>query len=514
MKRYLLIFTLCFGVLRLYGQVDSTEAYRQKGFQARLAGDYALSIQYYENVLKRNPNDYDATLAIARLYSMLDNFDQAIAYYQKLLDRDARDWEALHGMGNCYLFQGKLDQSIDFHHKAIEALPNYVPGYLALAKALSWKGSLDEAIRIYQKANKQDSTYAEVWSGLGKMYYWKGMPYKASAHYKKALELDPTNVSIQTEYQKIEQDTKAWFKGQFRFFQEREKAYVIDALIQQYTFSKKMSDHFHFQVNTLLDYSDRAFTQLDNDTTRWFLNSWVKLSWMAEHHRWGVYAGYSPTDNLFSSYGLSWQMKYKWGAFSIANTFNAGYEYFFYWNNVGRNIINESLQLKRNRWESNLRLSLGLVDEKPIRQYSDQEYEPGKNPFIIYSVSLSFLVIKDPIVKIGGQYSLMDFDYQSIEYYSPYDRKLSGIVTSIQKKFKHLYFYASCNYNMGTETYYFLSDRPDVTYESDKTNVNNWSAGLEVGYIRPTFSVSINGSRFENPFYENWIGFLSLSKSL
>jgi hypothetical protein len=67
---------------------------------------------------------------------------------------------------------------------------------------------------------------------------------------------------------------------------------------------------------------------------------------------------------------------------------------------------------------------------------------------------------------------------------------------------------------MGIETYYFLSDRPDVTYESDKTNVNNWSAGLEVGYTRPTFSVSINGSRFENPFYENWIGFLSLSKSL
>jgi tetratricopeptide (TPR) repeat protein len=514
MKRYL-IFILYIGLAGLYGQVDSSEVYRQQGYQAKLAGDYALSIRYYQEVLERKPNEYDATLAIARLHALQAAHDSAVAYFQRLLDRDPRDWEALHGIGDCRLQQGKLEQAIAYHRQAVEVLPTHVPGYLALAKALSWKGKLDEAIEVYQQANQQDSTYAEVWAGLGKMYYWKGKPYTASAYYERALKLDPTHAPTRRAYQKIQRDTQAWLKGQLRFFQEKEQAYVINALIQQYTFSKRLSDHLHLQLNSLFDYSNRDFSVLDdNDTTRWFLNSWAKLSWIEAHHRLDVYVGYSPTDQLLSSYGLSWQMKYQWGDFGISNTLNAGYEYFFYWNNVGRHILNESLQLKWKRWEANLGLSLGRVDEKPIRKYSDQEYEAGSNPLQIYSFSLNYQVLNNPIVKVGLQYSLMDFEYQSPDYYSPYDRNLAGLGTSVRKKFKRWYFYGSFNYNIGNETFFFLSDKPEVAYETGKVEVDNWSAGLEIGYTLPGFSLSIGGSRFQNPFYENGIGFLSLSKSL
>ena len=508
-----MIFILFLGPYWLAGQETSTEELRAKGYQAKMEGDYNLAIQHYEAILEITPEDYDATLATARLYALIDDYDQALDYYQRLLNNDPTDWEALHGMGNCYLLQGDLDLAVEFHQRAVEALPNYVPGYLALAKAFSWQGKLDKAIEVYKSANVYDSTYSEVWAGIGKMYYWQGKPFTARKFYRRALELDSANTAIRAEYQQIQDGTKLGFSSQFRFFQEKEQSYEINAIIQQYSLSKRISDHWYIQVNSLFDYSDRDFSESTGDTTRWFINSWAKAIWMGEHHRLGFYLGYSASDQRWSTYGLDWRMKYKWGSFSLENTITAGYEYFFYWNAVGRNRVGESLRLNWKKWEAVAGVSYGQVDEKLIRQYNDQEFEPGTNPFLIYRFALNYQILANPIVKIGGQYSVMDFGFQSPSYYSPYDRQLYGAAISVQKKWKHWYFYSSFNYNPGTETYYYLAEEPNLGYESGKIAVNNWSAGTEIGYTQSSFALSAGGSRFKNPFYENWIAFLALTKS-
>jgi Flp pilus assembly protein TadD len=511
--RVISIFILSFTPFWLFGQETSIEELRAQGYQARIEGKYTQALEYYEAILKKDANDYDANLATARLYAAKENYDRSMAIYQRLLDHDPLDWEALHGIGNCHLQLGNPDQAIIYHRRAINTLPDYVPGYLALAKALSWQGSLDEAILIYKKANIQDSTYSEVWAGIGKMYYWKGEPFTALTFYQKALALDSTNTSIRAEYQQIQQGLKLGFSSQFRSFQEKEQSYEINALIQRYIFSKRLSNHFHLQVNTLFDYANRDFTEVGIDTTRWFINTWAKASWIGEHHRLGLYLGYSASDQRWSTYGLDWQMQYKWGAFSLTNTITAGYEYFFYWNSVGRNLAGESLRLGWKKWEAVMGVSFGRVDEKLIRRYSDQEFLPGTNPFLIYQIGFNYQILKNPIVKIGGRYSLMDFEFQSPDYYSPYERRLYGLALSAQKKFKYWYFYTSFNYNPGTETFYFLSDQPNIEYESGKIVVNNWSASAEIGYTKPSFSLSAGGSRFQNPFYKNRIVFFALSKS-
>ncbi len=508
----ILIIVLYFITSWNCAQVPNTDELRKHGYQAKQEGNYELSIKYYEKILSQESNDYDATLALARLYTLQTNYGRSVEYYNKLLSNDPKDWEALYGIGDCHLKQGNLDEAIFYYSKAVKALPDYVPGYLALAKAYSWNGNVDVAISIYNDANEQDPTYSQTWAGLGRMHYWNGLPYTAIKYYKKALDLDPENEAIKNEYKKIQQDIKNWVSGQFRYFQEKEESYIIDALIQQYTFSKRFSDHWKIQINSLLDYSDRDFFSLDEDTTRWFQNNWVKVSWISENHRISIHTGYSPTDDLWSSYGLSWKMTYKWGDFGLINSFDGGYDYFYYWNNVGRHIIKESLQLSWKRLEANLGITAGQIDEMKIRKYKDQEYQIGNNPILSYSFSLNYKVLKNPEIKIGGQHSFLDYEYQSPLYYSPYDRKLSGIMSSVLKKFKHWYFYSGFIYNIGTETYYYLSDQNGI-YESGTTDVDNWSVSMEIGYTKPSFSVSLSGSRFKNPYYENWIGFINLSKS-
>lgn len=509
-----LIIILLLVSCNMIAQVDSSEIFRQKGYQAKLDGNYKLSVEFYDKILDQDSNDYDARLALARLNTAIEQYDAALDYYQYLLDQDANDWEALYGSGNCYLSQDMTDTAISYYRRAVETLPSYVPGYLALAKALSWKGQLDEAISVYVEANQHDSTYAEVWAGLGRMYYWKSKPYSALKYYEKALGLDPGNKTIKSEYQQIQKDKKAWLSGQFRYFQETEETYVIDALIQKYSFSKRISDRFHLDVNTLFDRSYRDFTVEDSDTSRWYLNAWIKMSWISEHHRLGIFAGYSPTDRLWSAYGLSWQMKYKWGAFKMENLIDAAYDYFYYWNSVGRNIFNESLKLSWKRWEANVAISMGQIDEKPVRNYKGKGYKPGTNPFLIYSFSLNYKVLKNPVLKIGGQYSFMDYEYQSPLYYSPYDRNLTGLTAIIQKKFRQWYFYSGFSYNIGNESYYYLSNEADDDFESGTVEVDNWAASLEAGYAWPALSLSFSASRFKNPYYENWIAFVNLSKSL
>jgi len=513
MKRYLTIILLLTTDL-ITAQVDSVELFRQKAYLAKLDGNHKQSVEWYAKILEINHNDYDATLALARLHTILGQYYSALDYYQNLLQEDPDDWEALYGSGNCYLYLEMTDTAISLYRRTVEVLPGNVPGYLALAKALSWNGSIDEAIAVYEQACLLDPTYAEAWAGIGRMYYWKGKPYAALNFYKKALTLDPGNKTISEEYEQILNGIRSWLSGQFSYFQEKEETYKIDALIQKYSFSKRISDPIHININTIFDKSDRDYTSEDSDTSRWYLNTWVKLSWITEHHHLGIYVGYTPTDHLWSAYGMSWQMKYKWGSFGLQNTIDAGYDYFYYWNSVGRNIVNESLQLSFKRWEASVAISSGRIDEKPVRAYKGEGYKPGANPFVFYNFSLTYKILENPVVKIGGQYSFMDYEYQSPLYYSPFERKLAGLAFTLQKKTGRWYFYSGLNYNTGNESYYYLSDQANVDLESGTLKVDNWSASLETGYTWPAFSVSVSASHFKNPYYENWIVFMNLSKSL
>ena len=502
---------MIFLALSTVAQEVSKEVYRQKGFEAKEKGNFNEAITHYFSVYQMDSTDYDARLALGRLYQKQNNCDSSMYFFRMIYQNDSTDVEAMNGFVKCFVNEGKNDSALYYARKVTRMMPEHVPGYLQLAKVLSYAGELDEAISVYQQANAIDSTWSQVWAGIGKMYYWKAMPKTAKKYYLKALELDPKNEKIREEYQDIQNELRYSIKSKFQYLQEKEESYQIDAFIQRYTAKKRFSDNFQLSVNVLLDYSSRDFVSSE-DTTRWFDNTWLKATWITEAHRLSFYAGASNSDERMSTYGASWRFQTNIGKIKLDNTLDAGYSYFYYWNQVGRHAISEKMNLEYQDFSLDLNASIGAVDEKKVQKYYSDPMKYEQNTYVSYSVKFAWQIWDKPKVNLALNHSYYDYEYISREYYTPNDRLLTGPSASIYHKFDGFYVYGMYAQNFGTEKYYYLETTNGNEKEiSGSIDADNWSASMEAGYEWDKWSLSAGASRFYNPYYQNFVGFLALS---
>ena len=504
-----LLVVFSFWVSILFAQ--DLESLRQQGYEAKQKGDYATAIKYYEQILKAQPDDYDARLAVARLYYSQENYKESVKYFMMIYAADPTDVEALKGLGDNYLSMDKLDEAIGKYQKAIALLPDHIPLYLQLAKAYSWKGDLDKAIETYQKILEIDDTYSEAWQGIGKMYYWKEQPYKAMTYYQKAIALDPEENSIKKEYEDIRKETGYKASAGVKLLNETEENYQINATIQKYGFQKRIKDWLDVSVNVLLDHSNRDFTNTDvGDTIRWYDNTWLKAGWISAHHKVYVYGGYTGSDQKFSSYGINWQSNFSLGAFDFTNSLTGGYDYFYYWNKIGQNKASDNLSIRYKKFGLSLGYQYGLVDKAFVDDVPNDAYFEGTNPYSGFDVSLSYKLLSQPKINISANYSYLNYQYKSRLYYSPMGRQLYGPSVNIYYPFKSFYFYGSYAYNLGSEFYYEMLD---TNLETIYLNANNWSANAEIGYDYKALSTSVSANRFFNNFYSNYVLALNLKYS-
>jgi tetratricopeptide (TPR) repeat protein len=489
------------------GQSADIEYWRDMGYQSKMVKDYPKAITYYQKILAADAADYDAKLALARLYSITEKYDTAIVLFTEIYANDSTDVEALNGLGECYGLLGEDQKSIEYYEKALSFLPNDIKQHFYLAKAYSHGGKLNNAIRVYQEINKIDNTWSEAWAGIGKMYYWKGMPATASFYYSKALEIDPENEAIKNEYTDIQSELQFGLTVKISPLQEKEENYEINALVSTIKLEKRLNDSFHIDGNFLLDYSNRVFTDNIGDTSRWFNNFWLKGSWIKEHHKVSIFGGYSASDNKVSTYGLNWSLNYLVSKISLKNSITAGYDYFYYWNKVGAKSITDELQLGYKPFGFSARYVYGNVDPvMVIENLYDTSYI--LNPYHAIGLSLTYKIVSKPEIKVGLNYSYLDYKYKSPLYYSPFGRNLTGGSLSAYYPFNNFYAYGSFSYNIGSEFNYVEANSGKL--QKEKINVNNWSTNIELGYNYYPFSFSIGGSNFYNPYYQNLTGFVAV----
>jgi len=519
MIRFFQIVVLVFWIVFAFGQDKNSDYWRNLGFKAKVEGDLVTATKNYLKILEMDSSDYDARLAVGRLYMMQGKYKTAIHYFNLIYKNDSTDVEAMNGLGKCFMYMDENKQAIEYFRMALQYLPNEAQQYFYLAKAYSYDGKLDEAISTYRKVNKIDSTYSETWAGIGKMYYWKGKPKTAKFYYNKALLLDPENVEIQNEFKNVQNELKFGLTLKVMPVNEIEETYEINALTLSIKLDKRINDHFYVEANVLVDHSNRVFVDNIGDTTRWYNSSWVKGAWISEHNKISAYAGYSFSDDLFSTYGINWKLNYKVGKFAIKNSITAGYDYFYYWNHVGAKSISNTLDLGYGRLNFSVFYATGIVDPVLVSDLVSETYEPIENPFNAYSFSLSGKIVNRPAISLGLAYSFLDYKYKSPLYYTPFNRKLTGAFMSIYYKLNRFYVYGRFAYNIGTELNYEEAtngngngnpNSGNPAFHEVKIDVDNWSANVELGYQLHPFTISVGGSKFYNPFYQSLNGFVNL----
>ena len=116
--------------------------------------DYKGAIEYFDQVLKRNPNFKDKNVYLKRGYahSELRNYNLCTNDLKEYITTNSEISSAYNILGYCYHNLEQYDKAISNYNKAIKFDSKFIWAYPNRAKTYSQKGDKDAAIQDYQTA--------------------------------------------------------------------------------------------------------------------------------------------------------------------------------------------------------------------------------------------------------------------------------------------------------------------------------------------------------------------------
>lgn len=364
-----------------------------------------------------------------------------------------------------------FSQNIDLRNfKTFNSINKYVKGnlrnrfynFLPVINDLSFKKTGTEISGYIDNSFRSVNNNSELNNGAGS--------------FKKSEEnlTEPVNVNFKAGY-----------------LREIEELYSTNSFYQNLKISKRFSDLINLRINVGVDYSKRQEIGLP-DLKRWYDNSGINCELnFNPYNTLNMFVSGSISDTTFTSYGFSYNSIAEAGAFQFNNNLTLSYDYFYFWNQVAQNFASDNIEINYNKFSFSAGYFFGVVDFNYVDGY---EYK-AKNPNSSFNCQLQYEILKKPLINAGINFNTRDFKYYSPLYYSPQDRKITGINTSIYNTFNEFYFY----FGSGARI--------------DNNDVFIWDIDGEFGYDTGNFSLSGGLSRYNDPYYTSYNTFINISKS-
>ena len=214
------------GSLAACGKFDSTEKLIADAQSYQKKGEDKAAIIQAKNALQKDPNNTEARLLLAKLYSDVGDAQSAEkearkaielgmpppkavpllaasllmqGKSQKALDElkalgDAvTDPEVLVVRGNAYFAQGKMDAAKESYESARKTSPDYPSALIGLAKIALTERDTTAATRLADRAVEVHPQNPDVWFFKGDLLRIQGQVEPALAAYDKLLSLKPGN---------------------------------------------------------------------------------------------------------------------------------------------------------------------------------------------------------------------------------------------------------------------------------------------------------------------------------
>src|SRR3989338_6758867 len=118
----------------------------------------------FEEVLKIDPESFEARTEIGFIYIELGKYDQALASFNKALEINPEYAQAYDNIGVVYSLQRRYQEAIPYFEKAIHASPEYVAAYNNLGSTYLFLNRYPEAVIYYQKAFRSEEHTSELQS--------------------------------------------------------------------------------------------------------------------------------------------------------------------------------------------------------------------------------------------------------------------------------------------------------------------------------------------------------------
>jgi len=171
---------------------DFSRAYRNLVEAYIFTDDLVGAHNYFENLLKENPQNPYAYYAVARLDFARKKYDQAIEKYQKVIELNPKFVYAYShrgGLLEVYKAKNELDTAIKFFSDLIEAYPKNACAYYGLARSHIRKYEWEKALKHLAKAIELEPEFTQAYHAMISSYF-------STSRYDKVLELSEELLKI------------------------------------------------------------------------------------------------------------------------------------------------------------------------------------------------------------------------------------------------------------------------------------------------------------------------------
>ncbi len=159
--------------------------------------DTARSVTYFENYLKRKPDDPEAYFGLGLAQKRMGALDRAIENFSKAASLAPEDGEIYRELGTAYLLKANLPEAQKNLERARALSPSDGVTYFYLGRVYAEQKLADEALRSFLRAKELNRNLPEIDYHLGMAYVAKGMLgpayqslgdyYKSRGDFKTAL---------------------------------------------------------------------------------------------------------------------------------------------------------------------------------------------------------------------------------------------------------------------------------------------------------------------------------------
>jgi protein O-GlcNAc transferase len=159
-------------------------------------GNFQEAENLYQEILKIEPDNFNALHFLGLVYYRLKQYDLAIKYLNKVLLLQPDYFDVYNNLGIVLQERGQIDEAIIYYQKAIEIDPNSFLTYYNIGNLFKEKKQFRKAMDCYQKALQINPNLIEAYHQLGNVFTDIEQSELAINCYKKALQLNPSSVEI------------------------------------------------------------------------------------------------------------------------------------------------------------------------------------------------------------------------------------------------------------------------------------------------------------------------------
>ncbi len=172
---------------------ERSSTYLEKANLLYLMGRFDDAIEYFDLVLKKEPDNISALMNRSTSLIEIGEFEDALKANDVLIGLEEEEPVLWIERGNIYMNLGDTQGAIESFDRAIELEPGASEVWNAEGAALLSIGKHDDSILCFDRAIQIDPDFSEAWCNKGNAILASGKPEDSIKYFDRAIDIDQAN---------------------------------------------------------------------------------------------------------------------------------------------------------------------------------------------------------------------------------------------------------------------------------------------------------------------------------